>query len=268
MKSILLHVYDDTALDSRLQAALDLARACDGHITCVHATPYEDYLAADPFVVAALSPGFSKKMERRRLELQARIEAKIGSDGLAWDWVHVDSPIADALIRFSALADLVVVSQASPAIYRDEPRAVVAPVATAAKTPVLVVPATATRLDVAAPAVVAWNGSPEASVALRWALPLLRLSEGVHVLIVKDRLEEYPSDAAARYLSRHGIEPEIVQRPVGEGVGSAITAAAQEFGAGLIVMGAYGHSRMREFILGGTTRDMLERCAVPLLVAH
>lgn len=268
MKSILLHVYDDTALESRMQAAFDLARAFGGHLTCVHATPYEDYLAADPLVVAVLPEEFSRKMERRRLELQAKVEAKIRDEGLAWDWIHVDSLIPDALIRFSALADVVVVSQASSAIYRDEPRAVAGRVATAAKAPVLVVPDAANRLDLTGPMLVAWNGSAEAAVALRWAMPLLRLASAVQVLIVRDRLEDYPRDAAARYLARHGIEPEIVQRPVGDGIGSAIVAAGQEFGAGLVVMGAYGHSRLREFILGGATRELLQDSPIPLLLAH
>jgi len=92
---------------------------------------------------------------------------------------------------------------------------------------------------------VAWNGSPEAAMALRSAMPLLQLAAEVQVLIVRDRLDDYPSDSAARYLGRHGIEPEIVQRPVGDGIGSAISAAGWELGAGPIVMGACGYSRLR-----------------------
>jgi nucleotide-binding universal stress UspA family protein len=268
MKSILLHIYDDTALEGRMQAAFDLARAFGGHLTCVHATPYEDYLAADPLVVAVLPEEFSKKMERRRLELQGRVEARIREEGFYWDWIHVDSLISDALVRFSALADLVVVSQASTAMYRDEPRAVAGSVATGAKAPVLVVPQNASRLDLTAPILVAWNGSPEAAVALRWAMPLLQLAAGVHLLIVQDRVDAYRSDAAARYLARHGIEAKISPRPVGDGVGSAIAAAGQELGAGLIVMGAYGHSRLHEFVLGGATRELLQDSLLPLLLAH
>jgi len=268
MKSILLHVYDDTALESRMQAAFDLARAFGGHLTCVHATPYEDYLAVDPLIVAVLPEEFSEQMEGQRLKLQARVEARLRVEGLSWDWIHVDSRARNALVRFSALADLVVVSQASSALYENEPRAVAGAVAIGAKAPVLVVPEAASGLDLNVPMLVAWNGSPEAAVALRWAMPLLQLAAEVHVLIVQDRLEDYPSDGAARYLARHGIEPEIVQRPAGTGIGSAIAAAGLELGAGLIVMGAYGHSRLRELIFGGATRELLASSPLPLLLAH
>lgn len=238
MKSILLHIYDDTALESRMQAAFDLARAEGGHISCVHATPYEDYLAADPLVAAALPEEFSKKMKRLRLDLQERVETRFRIEGVSWDWIHVNNLISDALIRFSALNDIVVVSQADTALMRDDPRPIAASVATGARAPVLVVPQSLERLDVAGPMLVAWNATPEAAVALRWATPLLRLATSVHILVASDRLAPYPYDGAARYLARHGIEAEILQRPVNDTAGAAISTAAQELGAGLIVMGA------------------------------
>jgi nucleotide-binding universal stress UspA family protein len=268
MKSILLHIYDDTALESRLQAAFDLARAGSGHISCVHATPYEDYLATDPLVAAALPEEFSRKMKRLVLELRERVEARMRAEGVSWDWIHVNSLISDALVRFSALNDIVIVSQAGAALMRDDPRPIAASVATAARAPVLVVPQTLERLDLAAPMLVAWNASPEAAVALRWATPLLQMASSVHIAIASDRLTPYPYDGAARYLARHGIEAEILQRPVEDGIGTTIVGAARELGAGLVVMGAYGHSRLREFILGGTTRELLQDAPLPLLLAH
>lgn len=90
MRSILLHVHDDAALESRLQAAFDLARAFNGHITCVHATPFEDYLATDPLVVSILPEEFSRKMKWKLHEVQIGIGARIEAETLAWDWIHVD----------------------------------------------------------------------------------------------------------------------------------------------------------------------------------
>lgn len=85
MKSILLHIYADSGLNSRLQAALDLARAFGGHITCLQATPFEDYLTADPLLVAVLPVQFSQKMEKRRLDFQARVEEGLKDEGVTWD---------------------------------------------------------------------------------------------------------------------------------------------------------------------------------------
>ena len=267
LKSILLHVYGDTAFESRLQAALDIARTFDGHLTCLHATPFEDYLLTDPGV-AVLPEEFSEKMTALRLELQSRVEERLRAEGANWDWVHRDEVMTTALIRYSILSDLIVVSLADTAYFRDEPRPVAAAVATGARAAVLAVPQSSMALDLQAPIVVAWNGSPEAAAALRAALPFLSRAPDVHVLEVEERPTSYPSDLAARYLARHGIEAEIVQRPAHGGISRAIMTAAEERGAGLIVMGAYGHSRLRELLLGGVTRDLLASSEMPLLLAH
>jgi nucleotide-binding universal stress UspA family protein len=268
MKSILLHIYDDSGLESRLQAAFDLARAFEGHVTCLHATPFEDYLATDPLVVATLPEEFSGKMRRLRLSLQERVETRLRTEGVSWDWVHKDELPSTALIQFSALADVIVVSLAGPALYRDEPRAIGARVAIRARAPVLAVPEGLRRLDTEAPVLVAWNGSPEAAAAMRMALPLLHLASDVHLVEVEEDVARYPRDLGARYLSRHGIEAEMVQLPARGGVADTIRRAAVELGAGMIVMGAYGHSRLRELLLGGVTRDLVADSPVPLLLAH
>ena len=79
----------------------------------------------------------------------------------------------------------------------------------------------------------------------------------------------YPRDIAARYLARHGVEVEMVHRPpLDSGVADTIERAAFDLGAGMIVMGAYGHSRLREFLLGGVTRNLLRECGLPLFLAH
>ena len=104
---------------------------------------------------------------------------------------------------------------------------------------------------------------------MRAALPVLRLSPAVHLLEVEDKPAPYPRDLAAKYLSRHDVHVEISQRqPIDGSVSEAITAAALELDAGLIVMGAYGHSRLREFLLGGVTRDLIFGSGIPLLLAH
>lgn len=269
MQSILLHIYDDEGLEGRLQAALDLARAFGGHITCLHATPLEDYLAIDPLVAAELPEEFSEKMRELRLALQARIEDRLRREGASWDWVHIDELMSTALIGASVLSDIVVLSIAGPALLRDEPRPLAAKVSTRAPAPVLAVPTDLKRLKLERPAIVAWNGSPEAAVALKAALPLLRLVPEVKLLEVEENMSGYPRDHAARYLARHGIEPDIMQhRPIDGDVAEAIRRAAAALDSAFIVMGAYGHSRFREWLLGGVTRSLIQDSPVPLFLAH
>lgn len=268
MKSILLHVYDDTGLEGRMQAAFDLARAFEGHITCLHSTPFEDYLQNDPLMATRFPVEVSRKMQRLREELKARIEERLRIEGVSWDWIHLDDLPGSNLARFSILSDVVIVSQAGPAMFKDDPRPLAAAVATHGRAPVLAVPESLRQLNVAAPILIAWNGSPEAAAAMRSSLPLLKLATGVQLLEVEEKIAAYPRDLAARYLSRHGVEVEIVQlRPV-DGVAHTIERAAGELGAGMIVMGAYGHSRLREFLVGGVTRHLLRECGLPLLLAH
>jgi nucleotide-binding universal stress UspA family protein len=269
LQSILLHIFDDTGFESRLQAALDLARAFRGHITCLHATPLEEYLKVDPWVAARLPEEFSEKMKARRLALQAKVEIRLKGEGVEWDWLHLDDTMTRALVRYSIMFDVIVVTLARHAFEQDEPRTLAAAVATGARTPVLAVPEADERLRLDAPVVLAWNGSPEAAAAMRAALPVLRLSSAVHLLEVEDKLAPYPRDLAAKYLSRHGVHVEIAQRrPIAGSVSEAITTSALELGAGLIVMGAYGHSRLREFLLGGVTQDLIFDSRIPLLLAH
>jgi nucleotide-binding universal stress UspA family protein len=269
MKSILLHVYEDTGFESRLQAALAVARSFEGHITCLHATPFEDYLDADPWVAARLPEEFSDKMKEMREELQARIEARLAVEGVAWDWVHQDDRMSSALIRYSILSDVVVLSQAGHAFERSDPRPLAAKVATSSRAPVLAVPEQFGQLRTDAPVVIAWNGTPESAAAARAALPLLRLAPQVRLLQVREKLSRYPRDLVARYLSRHGVHVDVMEiRPTHASIAEDIADVSMKEGAGLVVMGAYGHSRLREFLLGGVTHDLIANCPIPLLLAH
>lgn len=269
MKSVLLHIYDDTALETRLQAALSLSRAFGSHITCLQALPFDDYLRNDPLVLAILPEAFSRRMAERRNALAARIGQRLSDEGARWDWTDVNSTMSKALISASVLSDIVIISQAERALMKDEPRPLAASVAIGGRAPVLVTPQHSNGLNLKAPAVIAWNGTPEAAAALRAALPILRLASKVYLLEVDGRSSPYPREIAVRYLSAHGVGAEILQRTAGgTSVSEVIRAGAVELCAGTLVMGAYGHSRLRESVLGGVTRDLLGDSPVPLLLGH
>jgi nucleotide-binding universal stress UspA family protein len=121
--------------------------------------------------------------------------------------------------------------------------------------------------------VVAWNDSPEAMVAVRRALPLLVKAELVSICIVAP--ERHGSDTAdpgaelSKMLSRHGANVEVCLLPQTlPRVSEVIARHVEDIDADLLVMGAYGHSRFREAILGGATRNMLEHAKVPVFMAH
>lgn len=121
--------------------------------------------------------------------------------------------------------------------------------------------------------VIGWNESAEAMRAVRAALPLLKSAKTVHIAIIDppetgpERSD--PGGALAVYLYRHGVRSDIqVMTRQGQKVSERLAQHVTETGADMLVMGGYGHSRFREAVLGGATRDMLQDSKVPVLMAH
>lgn len=120
---------------------------------------------------------------------------------------------------------------------------------------------------------IAWNESDEALAAIRSALPFLKAADSVDVVIIDparhDADRSDPGAAISTMLSRHGIKVEvsILPRTVPM-ISDILNRRIEESGSDLLVMGAYGHSRLRERIMGGATRSMLESASIPVLMAH
>lgn len=118
---------------------------------------------------------------------------------------------------------------------------------------------------------VGWKNTREAARAVAEAVPLLQQARNVIVALVEEPGYSHGSEPGAdigRYLGRHGIKPEIRMITTSPVPGSALLHEADACGASLLVMGAYGHSRLQEIILGGATRDVLTNATIPVLMAH
>jgi nucleotide-binding universal stress UspA family protein len=272
MKSILLHIGGDSCMEARLQVALDMARAFDGHITCLQAISYEIFAPGDFYgsAMAAAIPQIKQAAE----ELRAKIETDLSNEDVSWDW-HACHGLAEArLLEFSALHDIILVGPND--IGEDGsrgPSSMAGSLALRAPVGVLVVPGHVKGLDLTAPALVGWNGSAESCVALRRAVPMLAKASAVHLVSVEEKGArarfDFPAVEGARYLSRHGIEAELVEIPRGEAkIADVLFSAAQMRECGLVVMGAYGHSRLAEMLLGGVTRRSLSDPQLPIFMSH
>ncbi len=271
MKSILLHIDHDSAMKARLQVALDIARATNGHLTCLQAVSYEVFAPGDFYgsAIAAAMPVIKENAEK----LRTQIEAELQNEGVQWDWRFLYGIAQHRLLEQSPLADIIIVGPSDRGEGGHGPSSLVGDLLLKAPVPVLVVPEDTKSFDASAPVMVAWNGSSEACVALRAALPLLACSRKVTLVSVaepsgKTRFD-FPSTEGAKYLSRHGIDCEIVEIPRGDAkIADTLFSAAQLRECGLMVMGAYGHSRLAEMLLGGVTRQMLTAPQMPILLAH
>ncbi len=278
LKNLLVHVDHKPHSEVRLAAAIQLATAFDAHLAAL-------LLVAEPHVPPALGVHIPAEVLTGQREAAGKqAEAVLESVRAAGDkagiaietrqeWVMLDD-FAAAFARQARHTDLSIVGQVDP----DEGDVDAELVAEAAfmqtGRPTLVIPYIGARPLPPATALIAWDGSREAARAVGDAMPLLSRAATVLVLVVdppalKGRVGEQPGADLATHLARHGIKAEVVTAASGGiSVGDVIIGQATDSGADLVVMGGYGHSRLRELVLGGATQNVLDHMPVPILLAH
>ena len=265
MKNILLLAHGDDGQEARLQVALDIARSLNGHLRCLDVSILP-HIAGDFYGATAMILADEKERESANRTV---LEKRLQSEDVSWDWTDVIGELGECLAREAALADLIVVNRGLDTILSPDMRHVATSLLHDAKTPVLAVPETAASLDVKGHALVAWDGSDAAGAALRAATPLLVLAETITVVEIGKPCGDASAEEAAVYLSRHGGKVSVDLLPERSAdVGDRLLAEARNRRANYIVMGGYGHNRMREALLGGVTRTLLRETRVPLFLAH
>lgn len=181
--------------------------------------------------------------------------------------------LADLVALRARFADLVVVPRPYGPGRGSEAEAVVESALFEGQVPVLVVPTGHAMAAMPGRVVIGWNQSREAMVAIRAALPLLKTAHMVNIAVIDppqhgpERSD--PGGMLCQMLVRHGVKAEVsvLARSMPR-VSDILSRHLRDMNADLLVMGAYGHSRLREAILGGATRNMLEQAEVPVLMAH
>jgi nucleotide-binding universal stress UspA family protein len=222
------------------------------------------------------SPDRMPELSQRALQaetIEHRFRAILQADGTAGDWHLFDRGEAAGLIALAKTVDLVVIGQHLPdaaagAEFRPEE------IVVACGRPLLVVPYAGNFSSVGKRVLIAWDGSREATRAVHDALPLIAAADAVTVVSVASRergLERHHAsvDRIVRHLERHGLavrREEDMQ--AGLSVCDLLLSRAGDLDADLIVAGAYHHSRFREAMLGGVSRDLLDHMTVPVLMSH
>ena len=203
-----------------------------------------------------------------------RFEATAKAAGVSAESRIVDASVAGAADLFGRIArrfDIAVVGQARREQGASEELLIEGTLFGSGR-PVIVVPfiqKEGLKLD---RVLICWDGSRPAARAIADAVPFLERAKAVDIVVVtgeRDKSGEITGKNMRRHLARHGIETEIKHITAGSvGAQNAILAHAADSGANFIVMGGYGHSRLREFILGGVTRSILKSMPVPVLMSH
>lgn len=274
LKDLLVYVDSDAACPSRIDIASRLAELYQAHLTGLHViTPPKIPIA----VVAELGPVFQeaqmKRLREAAGELEGRFRRKAGERAaIQAEWRLAEGDVTAIATLHARYFDLTVVGQGididEPAALRSLPEELVLGVGR----PVLVIPRYGTFRTVGERVLVAWNGSREATRAVNDALPLLQRAAKVTVLSVDPGGapgQRMPGADISLHLARHGVKVDASETPGADiAVGDVLLSYAADRGIDLIVTGAYGHSRMREMVLGGVTRHLLQHMTVPVLMAH
>jgi nucleotide-binding universal stress UspA family protein len=268
---------------ARLDLAAALAERFEAHLIGLYtsilmplAPTADGYF--DRFDRSLLDPlyrEFSQKMAERERVAQSLFREVSGRRGLAAEWrISEGYPTENATLH-GRYVDLIVLGQSNPddteaALFQPHPDEV----ALAVGRPVLVVPYAGRFEDCGRRVLVAWDASRVATRAVNDAMPLLAAAETVTVLSVDPGDDgrahgEVPGMDIAVHLARHGVKATVETTVSGGiGVGNALLSRASDSGADLLVMGAYGHTRIRELLLGGATRTVLESMTLPVLMSH
>ena len=255
--------------------AVSVAEAFNAHVAAIA-------FAHDPIVPATLMGGVPADfIESQRAETEAAASAAITRFEEAARRASVSAEsrllaasIAEASDQFGRIArrfDLAVVGQAEPEKASAEELLAESALFEGGR-PVLVVPYIQEPELKLGKVLVCWDGSRAAARAAGDALPFLARANGIEVLIVageRGKSDEIPGADVGQHLARHGLRVDVKRIGATESdVANTILSYVADSGADLIVMGGYGHSRLREFILGGVTRGILEAMTVPTLMAH
>lgn len=274
-KTILVHADTAPGAGARLRLAARLARSADAHLIGSAVTGISRFVP--PRVIADGGPALAARCEAMRRDAAIALThfARIAreEDVASTEERLIDDDLDNGIGLQVRYCDLAVVGQGSFAAARGAPGDLPESLLADGARPILVVPAAGCPPGLDGPALVAWDGSMQATRAVTAALPLLRAAAGVTVLACTGhgRSDSDASDACARmigYLRRHGIDAHPRRRRAADDTGAAILAQAAAVGAGLLVMGAFGHARIREFLLGGTTATVLRSMSTPVLLAH
>ena len=275
IKDILVHADSTAAFESRLRYALALAQSNGAHLTALYVVPR---FMVPAYVGVPMDPGIIQlSNEREWAEAQTahkKFEDMTKAEGVNVEWRTEEGEPLRHLNNHGRYFDLAVLGQTNPVDSEDFFTSIADDLVISLGRPALVVPHVGVAASVAKRILVAWNGSHSSTRAVNDAMPFLKAADVVEVVSINPEnvgLDEgdVPAADISLHLARHGVNATAKGiHAKGISKGDAILSHASDFGADLLVMGAYGHSRFRELVLGGTTRQLLKQMTLPVLMSH
>jgi nucleotide-binding universal stress UspA family protein len=277
-RTILMHCNDKRRIDSLLAPAVSLAEKFQAHLIGLSIVPPVAIIASGaPAGPPIVIDEHCKLYREENTALKSAFETATRGRAIVSEWRDDEADadgVAVRVLQYARAVDLVVASQTDAqwvaTCYLD----VADRLAIESGRPVLILPNGGTHERIGKYVLVAWNSRREATRAVFDALPLLQLAEEVKVVWVnpqseRDLAQDIPTADICTALARHGVKCQATEqlRPRAS-VGETLLACAKDTSADLMVMGCYGHARLREFVFGGASRHVLARMSLPVLMSH
>jgi len=273
MKTFLFHIEPDEAFAARIAMVSALAEKYGAHVIASHIVPQPDFYVpySDVYLLSGeANIAFLEGWKEVAQNARQTFEASWPVAGSTWEWKQ-ENGITDILLAEQArTADLTIVGLGKTTT--ESPRLssqLAGDITLLNGLPVLALPEGAPAPLGEKPVIIAWDGSIEAVHAIRYSLPFLASAPEIIIVEIGENITaDLPSADIAPYLARYGFKIEAIRQAATNSVADELLTVAHTNGAELIVMGAYAHTRLREYILGGVTRRLLQNANVPILLCH
>ncbi len=273
MKTLLFNVEQGEHLSDHIATVLALAEKYGSHVIASHVTPLLNnyvsyapgYFVADDFTTTLIEQWTDIAKDTRRI-----FESHWPDPGPPREWTEETGNAVTILGDQARIADLTIISIDNRELPSGKSAwALASDITIANGLPVLALPTKCSAPLGSGAALIAWDGSLEAAHAIRHALPMLKAASKIIVVEVgEDNPKELPGLDIAPYLVRHGLKVDALNRVPEGTIAQELLDVAHSYRAGFIVMGAYGHTRLREFIFGGVTREILQKSDIPLFICN
>lgn len=270
IKDILVHVDNSHDCDKRLQAAFKIAKTFDSHVNGLYVPETAPYNFYGNSMAPEIYDVFDQVSKQKTESARALFENE-SADWRSKSTIEItEGDVAKNLLKYSAFHDLLVLGQLDSSKPGNSGRNLLKEIPVEASSPTLLVPYIGSHDCIGKNILIAWDGSREAARSIHYALPFLKKADVVNILSIDiAQTDNVFENNLVEHLSHHGIIAE--HRHLSNTTISAaecILSWVSDFNADLLVMGIYGHNRLREYVIGGVSRTMLESATVPVLFSH
>jgi len=275
IKDIWVHVDNDAACGKRVEMAVNLATSVNAHLTGLHIRRSFLFPVYSMPTSQDLLEEYEETLNEKESKARAVFdEAVVQGNKAMVSWRSVTGSPSYELATEARYADLLILSQPDPKEDLSLNDGITDEVILSTGRPCLLVPHHGKGMSFVDSPLIAWDGSQEASRAIHDALPLLKKAGRATIFIVEPEkadiaFDDLPGAMISEHLARHNINVNVeVSRGSSHNTGDTILTYADAFSHDLIVMGAYGHARWREIVLGGATRTIIKKTKIPVLMSH